>query len=316
MSVPGPDISVIMPCYNSEQFIERSLSSVWAQTFEDFEIIIVNDGSTDTTAEILGAVTDPRAKVINQPNLGVSAARNTGISESSGKYISFLDADDSWSPYFLATMINTLRKHPEAGLAYCGWQNIGVKGPRAKPFIPPDYENNEKLKSLLTTCPWPIHAVTVLKSAIVGHKGFDTALTNAEDYKLWLEIAGHYPIVRVPEVFAYYYFHQEGQASQNAAVAAISHLKVKRDFIRRRPELVKKLGAEFIQKVTYGQLVEKAYDCYWARDVVNARQLFQAAIKSGCVKFADLKYLLPCLLPLCVHKKLIRLADAHEGPKP
>ena len=97
-------VSVIMPAYNSEVYIRESIDSVLAQTFADFELIVVDDGSTDTTAAIVESYTDSRIRLIRQPNRGVSEARNTGIEAARGQYITFLDSDDLYYPDFLKTL--------------------------------------------------------------------------------------------------------------------------------------------------------------------------------------------------------------------
>ena len=91
-------ISIVIPLYNKEQQIGKTLESVFAQSFQDYEVVIVNDGSTDKSVEIVEGMADKRIRLINQKNSGVSAARNKGIQESRGEYIAFLDADDEWKP--------------------------------------------------------------------------------------------------------------------------------------------------------------------------------------------------------------------------
>lgn len=109
----SPYFSVIIPAYNAEKYLECTLKSVYQQTFSDFEIVVVNDGSRDRTAEILNAQTDPRLRVFHQENHGVSAARNRAIRESKGKYIAFLDSDDAWIQNHLELARYFFEKYPE-----------------------------------------------------------------------------------------------------------------------------------------------------------------------------------------------------------
>ena len=104
-------VSVIMPAYNSEVYIRESIDSVLAQSFTDFELIVVDDGSTDTTAAIVESYTDSRIRLIRQPNRGVSEARNTGIEAARGQYITFLDSDDLYYPDFLKTLYHLIRSN-------------------------------------------------------------------------------------------------------------------------------------------------------------------------------------------------------------
>lgn len=140
MNTTPPLISIIMPCLNGERHIQAAIDSVLAQTCDDFDLIVVDNGSTDRTSEILGSVNDPRLRVFTLPERGVSRARNRGLREARGTFIAFLDSDDTWSAEFLEKMHTALASDPKAVLAYCGWQNLGLPGPRGEPFVPPDYE--------------------------------------------------------------------------------------------------------------------------------------------------------------------------------
>lgn len=110
--MPNPFFSVIIPAYNLEQYIAVTIQSVLDQTFKDFEIIIVDDGSTDKTVSVIQSFHDPRIRLISQPNGGVSKARNTGIQIANGKYIAFLDGDDFWYPEHLMLAFEFFKYHP------------------------------------------------------------------------------------------------------------------------------------------------------------------------------------------------------------
>lgn len=113
--------SVIIPLYNKAHTIRRCLDSVLAQSFEDFEIVIVNDGSSDSSEEVVqGNYQDPRIVIHTQPNAGVSAARNAGVALAKNAHVAFLDADDEWHPDFLSTMKRAIEAYPEAGLLGSG----------------------------------------------------------------------------------------------------------------------------------------------------------------------------------------------------
>ncbi len=111
-----PAVSVVIPLYNKEPYIARALNSVLTQTFQDFEVIVVDDGSTDGGATIVRGFDDPRIRMIQQENQGVSAARNQGIEAARAEMVAFLDADDEWLPEFLETIMRLREKFPEAGL--------------------------------------------------------------------------------------------------------------------------------------------------------------------------------------------------------
>ena len=114
--------SIVIPLYNKENLIEYSIRSILSQTFQDFEIIVVNDGSTDNSVSIAESVMDSRIRIINQTNAGVSAARNRGIKEARYNLIAFMDADDEWKPDYLDTQYRLIQKYPECSVFACNYE--------------------------------------------------------------------------------------------------------------------------------------------------------------------------------------------------
>lgn len=112
-------VSVIIPMYNVEAYIAAAIDCVLAQTFRDFELLIVNDGSSDSSALICRSYNDPRIREIRQANRGLAGARNTGIRQARGRYLAFLDADDLWEPDKLEEHVAHLEQNPEVGVSYC-----------------------------------------------------------------------------------------------------------------------------------------------------------------------------------------------------
>lgn len=306
-------ISVIMPCYNAGAHLKRGVESALDQTYGDIELIVVNDGSTDSSLGILNGINDPRIKVITQTKSGVCRARNRGLREATGGYIAFLDADDTWDKTCLEKLLGALLSDPDAMISYCGWQNVGLPGGQGKPYLPPEYEGTDKARYLLGSCPWPIHAALTRKSAITEAGGFDERFSNAEDYGLWLKIALSNRIVRVPEVLAYYWFHGGAQASKNRARAACENWLVQTEFLKRHPEIRKKLGRSLERSLVHGELLKRGYICYWDRDLEAARKIFRAVMKTGYGTVMDWKYMLPSVLPMPVHRLLLRVFESGEG---
>lgn len=305
----SPAVSIVMPCYNSARHLPASVGSVLAQTFSTWELIVVNDGSTDGSADWLATQTDPRIRVVSQPNQGVSAARNAGLQLARAPYLAFLDADDTWSPDFLARMHMAVLARPEAVLAYCGWQNLGLPGGSGQPFVPPDYETPAKAETLFAGCRWPIHAALVKREAVIASGGFDTHLKNAEDYALWLRVALRAPIVRVPAVLAYYHFHGGTQASSDRQRAALHQWHAQQKFVEAHPEFRKRLGKRRIRELTLGPILKQAYASYWKRDLPTARALFRTVMKQGYGTLRDWTYMLPALLPESWHRAWLRHRD-------
>jgi glycosyltransferase involved in cell wall biosynthesis len=301
----APPISIIMPCLNAERHIKAAVASVLAQSFSDVELLIVDNGSTDRTREILGRLADPRIKTFNLDKRGVSFARNLGLQHACGEYIAFLDSDDTWSPEFLEKMHLALEARPDAVLAYCGWRNVGLKGPRGDPFIPPDYEGPDKFEALLEGCRWPIHGALTRRSAIITAGDFNTDLTIAEDYLLWMEVSTTGAIVRVPEVLAQYHHHDGVQATHNLALAALDTLVAKQMFLGRHPEIAAQLGPVKIESLTWGKLIQSGNALHWKGDFINARPIFRKALLAGHGSLSTKVRMLPSLLPVWLHRALL-----------
>jgi len=309
-------ISVVMPCYNSAPFLREAVDSVLGQTCPEGELVVVDDGSTDDSRDILRGYGD-RIRVIEQANRGPYPARNAGLKIARGEFVAFLDADDWWSPDFLEKLHGALVGHPEAALAYCGWQNVGATERSTEPFVPPDYQAGDKLEAFLRAAsPWPIHAALVRRAALEAVGGFDTSLHSCMDYDLWLRLAATRPIVRVPEVLAFYRFHGGGQITSKEWVQARNVWLVKRKFVAQNPQAVAALPKRRLRELIDGGLAHRAYRAYWRRDLVSARHIFRMLLRTGFWGVKDLKYLLPALLPEDAYKRVVALADRGEGRRP
>lgn len=304
-----------MPCYNAAAHLEASVDSVLAQGFKDWELIAVDDGSRDETWAVLSGSGDARIRPFRRSsNAGVSATRNFGLEHATGEFVAFLDADDTWHADFLDHMHTALSNRPDAGLAYCGWQNTGLSGPRGSPFVPPDYESPSKTERLIEGCRWPIHAALTRRRLIERAGGFDTRFAVGEDFLLWMAIAIFHPIVRVPEVLASYWHHAGTRATSDRIRAARQTLAVKQAFLDGHPDIVRRLGRKRIRDTLLGPLLMQAYERYWERDLDTARALFVDAFKRGYFRPRDLPYILPSLMPVSLHRALIRAADGRGGP--
>jgi glycosyltransferase involved in cell wall biosynthesis len=309
-SVTGPLVSVIVPSYNSARTLERTLESVFTQSYRNIEVVLVDDGSTDGSVILAREIADRdnRLKLVAQENKGPGPARNHGLKQSKGKYIAFLDADDYWDRECLLKLVDAAEEGG-ADITYCGWQNIGVAIGKGEPFIPPDYENVDKYETFLGGCRWPIHAALTRRSAIDDVGGFDEQWTSCMDYDLWLRMATTHSIERVPEVLAYYVHHAGEQITKNRLRGAVNHWRIQRRYINEHPEVARKLGRNRIRKITYGELLRRAYICYWDRDLDTAHKLFRIIMKGGYGKVSDWKYLAPALLPMRWYRGLINRVD-------
>ncbi|MCK9985524.1 MAG: hypothetical protein AzoDbin1_01996 [Azoarcus sp.] len=187
-----PTVSVIIPAWNAAWCVGRAIDSVFAQEYRDFELIVVDDGSTDDTAAVLATYAD-RLQVVTKPNGGMSSARNAGIRAARGLYLAFLDADDRWLPYKLARQVAMLGSHPE--LAFCAavatiedlqgrtlgeWR--GAQGRTAD--VAEVFENH-------TAVAGGASAVLARRDLVTRLGGFDETLAGAEDTDLWIRLAAH-----------------------------------------------------------------------------------------------------------------------------
>jgi len=296
-----------MPCFNEGVRITQSVDSVFKQTFSDLELIVIDDGSSDNSVEILNDInkTHPALKVLKQDNKGPGPARNYGLREAKGNYIAFLDADDSWHKECLLKLHNKLKASPNAAIVYCGWQNTGLSDSKCKPFVPPNYEQPNKAETMLKGCRWPIHAALTRKTAINEAGGFDEDWGSSEDYGLWLRIATLNRIELVPEVLAYYHHHDGTQITKNKMRVALNQFAVQQKFLKENPAITKQLGEKKIKDIIGSELLHSAYLSYWDRELDTAHSLFRKVLSYRYFKRKDLKYLLPTLLPFGIYKTVI-----------
>lgn len=304
-------ISVIMPCYNAEQHLRESIDCVLNQSYPDVELIVVDDGSSDNSREILAGC-GGKIVFMEQENQGPYPARNNGMARASGEFIAFLDADDYWTPDCLEKLHAAL-VGSDAALAYCGWQNVGEKS--GAPYIPPVYDTENKAEMFLRAAsPWPIHAALVRREVMEEVGGFDLNWPTCMDYDLWLRIAVARPIVLVEEVLAFYRHHGVGQITSNEWRQARNVRDVKKKFVADHPELVAHLSSQRLRELIDGALLKRAYNAYWRRDLVSAQKIFRMAFPTGCWHLKDLRYMLPALvLPTALYVKFIAASDRRAG---
>jgi len=197
-----PTISVIIPVYNGAKTIDRTINSVLLQTFSDFEIIVIDDGSIDETLEVVGRIGDLRIKVYSYSNTGVSAARNHGINHAQGEYVSFIDADDLWTGDKLAAQYQALQDHPQAQVAYSWTDWIDENDRLLRPAAHMSLEGNIYANLLIIDFMGCGSNPLIHKQALLTVGGFDPVLRGGEDWDLWIRLAAQYEFVcvRSPQV--------------------------------------------------------------------------------------------------------------------
>ncbi|MGK0328124.1 glycosyltransferase family 2 protein [Polaribacter sp.] len=200
--------SIIIPLYNKFAYIEKAVKSVLAQTFANFELIIVNDGSTDESVNVVQQFTDLRIRIINQPNLGVSSARNKGVNKANYDYIAFLDADDWWDKNFLEEMNRLKEQVPEAGIYGCNYFHVKNKQNKVSKVgltegFKSGYINYFETYSKTFAVPFNCSFVVVKKQVLLEYDGFNHNLKFGEDFDLWVRIALNSKIAYINKPLAY-----------------------------------------------------------------------------------------------------------------
>jgi glycosyltransferase involved in cell wall biosynthesis len=201
-------VSVIIPTYNHAAFLLRALESVFAQTLHPLEVIVVDDGSTDETAEVLRAH-EGQIQVVTQPNRGVAAARNAGAAVASGELLAFLDADDAWLPAKLERQVACLGVEPGVGLVHCGVEEVDGRGYQLRARLDGmgGWVSREMLRFRQGVILGGGSAAVIRRTAFLDVGGFDEALSTSADWDLYYRIARRYPVGFVPEVLVRYRIH-------------------------------------------------------------------------------------------------------------
>lgn len=212
-----PRVSVIIPAYNAAATIYDTIASVLAQTFTDFEVIVVDDGSTDRTAELAVSTGDPRIRLIGTENGGVSRARNRGISEARGELIAFLDADDIWLPRKLSCQVRVLEAKPEVGLCVTRATRIDTTS-RPIGEVRTVHDSDDFTATLLleSSSVGMISSALVRRSALNSVGGFQPGQRQCEDWDMWLRLSLVTGISMLPEHLLWRRIHP-GNASGHAA---------------------------------------------------------------------------------------------------
>lgn len=223
---PGPShrpamVSVVIAAFNAAEYVRETCLSVLGQTWRNLELIVVDDGSKDATADIVGALADAdtRVRLLRQTNRGVAAARNAGIAASSGEFLAVLDADDLWDPAKLERQVHRLEEAgPTAGFAYCWWVWIDVQG-RVLDRSPRWRVEGRELEKLVEINFTGNTSVPLFRRAsVIAAGGYDETLRTrgyqgSEDWDLVLRIAEHQDMVVVPAVLVGYRRRGDGMST-------------------------------------------------------------------------------------------------------
>ena len=194
-----PKCTVIIPTYNAAEWLKESIDSVLRQTFRDYELIVVDDGSTDNTSSVVNAFGDKRIRYFYKPNGGVASARHMGIDMATGEYIAFLDSDDLWPESYLQSMVSALEKATDYGLAYTAMTVVYPDGTVTKHFRATDCVSGWVTSELFHRhFIWP--QATVLRRSSLDNFRWDESLTTGSDYDGFLRLSLQAQFLFVPSV--------------------------------------------------------------------------------------------------------------------
>lgn len=276
------DVAVLIACYNQSRFLPDAIESTLSQTVPPAEIIVVDDGSTDETAEV--ATRYQQIRYIRQHNQGLSAARNSGLRASKAGYLIFLDADDRLLPNAVADGLSCLRAHPCHASAYGHFRYIDDDGrPLFEPNRPSTSPNPNLYLALLHRNVIAMHATVIYRRSALEEIGeFDVSLRACEDYDMYLRLARRYPAAQHQSLVAEYRLH-DGSMSRDPTLMlrhSISVLRRERPYVKGRPPYAEayREGIAFWQHYYGDQLVVEI-----VRNIRKRRNWGEVARGIGCL---------------------------------
>lgn len=318
-----PLVSIIIPVYNGEKTIKATIESVLQQTFKDFEIIVIDDGSHDSTLDVINNLKDERLRVFSYSNAGVSKSRNRGLALAKGEFISFLDADDLWTPDKLETQWKALQDNSQAAVAYSWSDWIDESGHllRSGGHITANGQVFEQLlvRDFIESGSNPL----IRRQALDEVGEFDSSVTPAEDWDMWLRLAARYEFVAVPCVQILYRVSPL-TASFNVWKMEAGSLRVIERAFAQAPEFLQRLKKEILAS-RYKYLAFKATEGFPEpkKGLAAVRFLWQvvryqpSSLPRGRVMLIVIfKIAVAILLPPSVARALLEVVKNRFGSRP
>ena len=272
-SVQTPRVSIVIPTYNGLKFLPQTIASVMAQTFQNFELLLIDDGSSDGTAEWVAQFNHVQSlnttnhqsdrqighqiRFFQQQRGGVSAARNLGIQNAVGEFVAFLDADDLWVPTKLAHQVDYLTQHPQVGLVH-GWIALMDEAGTLTGRVLSSRPEDSSLPCLLTKNSVACQTVMVRRSGFEQAGVFDSKADTVEDWDVWMRVARFYPIAVLPEVLAHYRQVETSLSRSHERMAPIYEYVIEKNYAFCRDELTR-LGLD--DRKLKAKSYASAYQC-------------------------------------------------------
>ena len=270
-----PKVSVVIPAYNTLAYLPQSLTSALKQTFTDFDVLIVDDGSTDGLAAWAAQLSDPRVRLVTQANQGLPGARNTGVRHTEGEYIAFLDGDDLWRPDKLAKQVALLDSRPEVGLVHTSVSFIDARGDAiSRPVAA--HGDGDVYREFLTFNEFYMvrcGSTPLVRRACFDDVGlFDPSLKFAEDWEMWTRVAAHYHVATLGENLVLYRQHSSN-LTKNYRIMTPHFTKIIERAFSDVPEKYRYLKGQ-----AYGRThLSVAWRAFYAGDYAEAAALCRQA---------------------------------------
>jgi len=291
-----PTISVVMSIYNGQKFLKAAIQSILDQTFVDFEFIIIDDGSRDSTVRIVNSFNDPRIRLISQANHGLIYSLNKGIDFARASLIARQDADDISLPQRLEKELSALLSLPKAGVVGGFWQYINSLNQRSIIMVTPTKDVDLR-RSLYVENPFAHGATLIRKSALKASGGYGQKFVYVEDYDLWRRIGENWQFYQVPEVLYLYRISEGSISSSNSAIQADISSRIRRDQWQK-PFLAKSLRSiindgHYYKKLN-SPLARQTYQKYLDQQHSITLKLFhRGAFKTGLINLLAVALLNP-----------------------
>ena len=290
-----PKVSVLIPTHNRAQYVCGAIDSVLAQTYQNVEIIVVDDGSTDGTGKIIEHNRD-RIVYVYQDNQGVSAALNLGIEESSGEYLAGLGDDDIWLPDKLEVQMAFLEANPEFGMVHADMLILDVGSDDPKPkkrMLSRPIPSGHILPELIVKNVIMGSTVLIRRSCLDEVGLFDQGLRSSEDYHMWLRIARQFPIAYLDRPLAICRLHTSS-LTHDRVNQHKWHLKALKKMLRLNPAVIDEVGRDIVH---FAVAFKTAYMCFDQGSHKEARRYFAKALRLRSFHWHSHGYYLACWLP-------------------
>lgn len=253
-----PQVTVLMPAYNAAVYIREAIESVLAQTYKDFELLIINDGSTDDTEAIIRSYTDARIRVLSHSNIGLVGTLNRGLKEAQGKWIARFDADDVCYPNRLQVQYDFMQRHPEYQVVGSAADYIDVDGYHLFTQEPAAFSNSQLQHLKYSVCPFIHSTVLYKKDVVLNNGGYNELAYTFEDHFLWLQILKEQKACNLPEALIKVRLNPESVTiDEKWRPRKFLHIKYtalkKRNITQRDSDRLHEIGREqYSHRIKYG----------------------------------------------------------------